>query len=254
VNSQGPPHRGHGQGNGYSNTNEWSSGSGTRSHLAASTSGPEKMPEEIQALEQARLERELLEKKRQEDALKREAAEKERLRIEEEKRQQAALIDLQRRQEIIQTHLTKAEEKWERVRLPPSVPPPKPTTPRFVVNRTYHLFIPISHLVLDLLILQKLIEAKDFNSLLLSLLKTNLHSIKELNLPLIPRPPQPHLLILKSLTNERFFILQSIFMIQSQAVWSSLHIFRKLLNDLIVEDMMKFMREQELIQTNPMSM
>jgi hypothetical protein len=72
-----------------------------------------------------------LEKRRQEEHMKkileREAAEKARVKFEEEKQHAAAMADLQRRQQQIQSHVTKPEEKWERVKLPP--PAPQPTAP-----------------------------------------------------------------------------------------------------------------------------
>jgi hypothetical protein len=174
--------------------------------------------------------------------MEREAAEKERAKIEEERRQQAALIDLQRRQEIIQSHLAKPEEKWERVKLPPPAQPPKPTTPRFVICPDPSL----SYLRIDLLMLKITIAPKAFRILHQSLLKTNLLFIN----PLIqrPQPPRPrHLNLLMTHINEKFFnIHQSIFTIPNRALWSSPHIFRKLLNALI-EVMMKFMKEKFIV-------
>lgn len=120
-----------GQGNGYIDTNEWNSGYNNRTPQVAppvAPSSPEKggTAEEQRALEQARLERELLEKRKQEEAIKREMereAERERLRVEEEKKiaaAAAAAADLQKKQLALQTQANKQEEKWERVKLPPS--------------------------------------------------------------------------------------------------------------------------------------
>lgn len=94
-------------------------------------------------MEQARLERELLEKKRQEDFQKREkerqAAERERLRMEEEKNQ-VALAELQRRQQSIQQHATRQEEKWERGKLPPQHQPKHPQ-PKSVLSMLISLIL-----------------------------------------------------------------------------------------------------------------